>query len=73
MPKITGPGAASNAEPVPPQEFDQGKFFNHGEKEGDPVSAGSNSSVSAKNSGPTLSKPKQNGTGPKPARTTANR
>lgn len=32
MPKITGTGTPSVGVPVPPQEFDQGRFFTKGEK-----------------------------------------
>jgi hypothetical protein len=90
MPKITGTGTPSiSGVPVPPQTFDQGQFFNKGEKdpaplivdesrehasfEEVPTLAGNSSSPSDDSNEKMRDKPKSTGNTRKPARTTGNR
>jgi hypothetical protein len=88
MPKITGRGTPSiSGVPVPPQEFDQGRFFNKGEKdspekpdttpdedqEEETPSAGTNSSQSSASKPKTPEKRSASATIRRPAPSTANR
>lgn len=67
MPKITSSQGPSIAFP---QEFDQGQFFNNGEKGGEDLSAGNNSSESETSNEKTPDKPEKTNEHPKPAPTT---